>query len=73
MEMNVAVKVAAIRGTDSQSIAMDLLDQYGTSVFVDAIEASRFDRVFKKHSTLLKNGDRFWVDVRARLEQSAVS
>ena len=32
---------------DDESNAMELLDKYGTSLFVDAIESSRLDRDFR--------------------------
>ena len=56
---------------DLQSKAMELLDQYGPSDFVDAIQVSRFKQVFRKRFyTPLDRCDAFWEDVSANLKNS---
>ena len=65
------IRLASLRGespgTDGQTKAMDLLDQYGPSLFVDAVEASRIDRAFRKPSNVSLDDDSFWDDVCTKL------
>jgi hypothetical protein len=71
------IRLASPRGesprTDGQTRAMDLLDQYGPSLFVDAVEASRIDRAFRKRSNVSLDDDSFWNDVSTKLKEAALS
>lgn len=62
----------AIQNVDQQSVIMELLDQYEISVFVDAVEACRFDRAFRKNLKVSLGNDGFWDDVKVRLKYSVV-
>ncbi len=73
METRLASLQGESPGIDCQSKAMDLLDQYGPSLFVDAIEASRIDRAFRKPSNVFLDDDSFWDDVCANLKVSTLS
>ena len=56
---------------DLQSKAMELLNQYGPSDFVDAIQVTRFKQVFRtRFDTPLDRSDAFWEDVCANLKNS---
>ncbi len=60
----------AITAMEHQSKAMELLDRYGTSRFVDAVEASRFNRVFRKRFNVsLSDDESFWDDVQTSLTE----
>ena len=51
--------------------AMELLDHYGSSDFVDAIQASRLTITFRKYvTTVIKDESSFWDDVTRNLEKS---
>lgn len=55
---------------EDQSKAMKLLDRYGPSRFVDAVEASRFNRVFRKRFNVpLSDDGSFWDEVQTSLTQ----
>jgi hypothetical protein len=71
MELVKVPQEVAIQNVDQQSsVVMELLDQYEISVFVDAVEASRFDRAFRKNFKVSFGDDLFWDDVKVRLKHS---
>ncbi len=73
METRLASLRGESPGIDCQSKAMDLLDQYGPSLFIDAVGASRIDRAFRKPSNVFLDDDSFWDDVCTKLKESVLS
>jgi hypothetical protein len=56
---------------DPQAKAIELLNQYGSSHFVDAIQVSRFKQMFRRRLSIPSGGDEyFWDDVSVNLKES---
>jgi hypothetical protein len=71
MDTTAATPEIEVRSISAASMAMELLDRYGTSNFVDAIESSRFNRAFRKQSNVYLGDDFFWNEVKLNLNQHA--
>lgn len=56
---------------DPQTRAFELLNQYGSSHFVDAIPVRRFKQMFRHRLNIPLDGNRsFWDEVSTNLEES---
>jgi hypothetical protein len=71
MEITLAPQAGRFSNNNLDEKGLALLEQYGASLFLDAVSVSRFARAFRyRASTSRADGDDFWDEVELTLQKS---